>query len=173
MTTGALPTAADEARFWQLIESAWTELGPEPAELRRRLLHRAPDAEGEDRYALDGWLPPFMKRLEAACAGMSSRELTGLDRVLERKMYDIDRSDIHAVTDGSDDGFLYARGYIVAVGQEFYEAVKADPRMAIPDADCEEICYFFGRLHDGRFGAFPETGSGISRGTCSNLAGWQ
>jgi hypothetical protein len=34
--------------------------------------------------------------------------------VLERTLYDIDRADIQAVTDGSDDGFLYARGFVVA-----------------------------------------------------------
>jgi hypothetical protein len=177
MTTDAsgakIPTPADEDRFWQLIESAWTELDPEPAEIRRHLVNRTPDADEESLYALDAWLEKFTERLRAASADLSAAELTDLDRVLERKLYDIDREDIHEFTDGSDDGFLYARGFIVAVGREFYEAVRADPAKAIMDAECEEMCYFFAHLHNDLFGTYPKTGSTISRESHSNPAGWQ
>jgi hypothetical protein len=44
--------------------------------------------------------------------------------------------------------------------------------VAVPDAECEEMCYFFAHLHRERFGEFPETGSGISRESCSNATGW-
>jgi hypothetical protein len=79
---------------------------------------------------------------------------------LERKLYDIDRADIQAVTDGSDDGFLYARGFIVAMGRDFSNAVAANPQMGVPDAECEEMCYFFAHLYRQRFGDFPDIGSG-------------
>jgi hypothetical protein len=177
MTTDAsgarIPTTADEDRFWQLIESAWAELGPEPAAIRQHLVNRTPDQDDESLYALDAWLDKFTERLGAASADLSAVELTELDRVLERKLYDIDREDIHEFTDGSDDGFLYARGFIVAAGREFYEAVKANPAMAIMDAECETMCYFFAHLHNNRFGDYPETGSGISRETQNNQAGWR
>ncbi|MFI1988125.1 DUF4240 domain-containing protein [Actinoplanes sp. NPDC020271] len=168
MTT-ILPTAADEARFWALLESAWAALGDEPNRLRRELLD--PPA-GADRYAIDAWLDRFLEQLATLCADLSPGELTELDRVLERKLYDIDREDIHEVTDGSDDGFLYARGYIVALGQAYYEAVAADPAKAVPDAECETMGYFFGQLHLKRFGDWPELGSGISRESGSNPDGW-
>ncbi len=90
--------------------------------------------------------------------------------MLERKLYDIDRADIQAVTGGSDDGFLYARGFIVAVGRDLYDAVASDPQMAVPDAECEEMYYFYAHLYRERFGEFPETGSGISRESCSNTS---
>ena len=48
---------------------------------------------------------------------LSAKELLAFDRVLERKLYDLDRREVHASTDGSDDGFLYARGFIVAAGK--------------------------------------------------------
>jgi hypothetical protein len=63
-----------------------------------------------DVYAFDPWLAPFLDSLTQLCAGLSSAELTDVDRVLERRLYDIDREDIRALTDGSDDGFLYCRG---------------------------------------------------------------
>ena len=106
------------------------------------------------------------------CRGLPGGELTSLDRVLERKLWEIDRAEIHAVTDGSDDGFLYARGFIVAMGREFYDAVASNPEMGVPYAECEEMCYFFANLHEERFGDFPETGSGISRESGSTLVGW-
>jgi hypothetical protein len=56
--------------------------------------------------------------------------------------------------------------------QDFYRAVAADPAMAVLDADCEEMCYFFAHLHHERFGGFPDTGSGISRETGRNPDGW-
>ncbi|MER7441538.1 DUF4240 domain-containing protein [Micromonospora avicenniae] len=171
-TVGEMPTAADEARLWALIESAWEMLGPEPAALRRALLDRDPDVEDDELYAIDDWLDRFLANLRTLAADLSSPELTDLDRVIERKLYDIDRADIHEVTDGSDDGFLYARGFIVALGKQFYEAVKGDPAVAVLDAECESMCYFFAHLHQERFGSWPETGSGISRGSVSNRAGW-
>ncbi|MFG1953184.1 DUF4240 domain-containing protein [Micromonospora sp. NPDC048830] len=169
---GRLPSAAEEARLWSLLESAWERLGPEPQALRRALAGRDPDADDVDAYAMDDWLDPFLASLRALSADLSSDELTDLDRVVERKLYDLDRADVHEVTDGSDDGFLYCRGHIVALGREFYEAVRANPAVAVLDGECEEMCYFFAHLHDKRFGSWPDTGSGISRESGSNPDGW-
>ncbi|MEV4343772.1 DUF4240 domain-containing protein [Actinoplanes sp. NPDC049596] len=169
---GRVPTAAEEDRFWALIDSAWERLGPEPAALRRALIERDPEDEEFELYALDAWLAGFLEQLTELTAGLSRTELADLDRVLERKLHDIDRADIHEVTDGSDDGFLYARGFIVALGRDFYEAVVATPALAVIDADCEEMCYFFAHLHDTRFGEWPPNDSGISRATGTNPTGW-
>jgi hypothetical protein len=161
-----ITNAADEARFWALVESAWAACGPGTASDRRALVEREPgtDADLETEQ--------FLAELSRLCEGLSSAELTDLDRVVERKLYDLDREEIHEHTDGSDDGFLYCRGFIVAAGQQFYEAVLADPAMAVMDAECEEMCYFFAHLHNKRFGSWPETGSGISRESGTNPDGW-
>ncbi|WFE61964.1 DUF4240 domain-containing protein [Micromonospora sp. WMMD714] len=171
-TANRLPTAEEEARFWDLVEAAWERLGPEAAALRRALLTRDPAADDDSASALDTWRDAFLDQLGQLCADLSSPDLTDLDRVVERKLYDIDRADVHAVIDGSDDGFLYGRGHVVALGREFYEAVRADPTRAVPDGDFQGICYFFAHLHDQRFGDWPRTGSGISRESFSNPAGW-
>ncbi|WP_245666724.1 DUF4240 domain-containing protein [Actinomadura latina] len=166
----------DEERFWNLIETAWAPLGAEAGAARRALATRDLD---EDAYELPAFavvgkaLDEFIGNLRRLARDLPAETLTDLDRVLERKLHDIDRSDVHAVTDGSDDGFLYARGFIVALGRDFYTAVAADPRTAILDADCEEMCYLFAHLYRERFGAFPDTGSGITRESCSNPAGWR
>ena len=108
----------------------------------------------------------LQKRLNS----LSAEELLAFDRILERKLYDIDRADIHEYTDGSDDGFLYCRGFIVAIGREYYEAVRANPSVAICDAECEEMCYLSWNLYRKKFGEMPR--SGISRESNSNTEGW-
>lgn len=171
------PTVGDEERFWGLVEEAWAPLGAEVDQARRALGHRKPGFS-EDLYGkppltvVEAALEGFLSNLGSLGEGLSAEELTDLDRVVERKLYDIDRVDIQAVTDGSDDGFLYARGFVVALGRDFYAAVAADPKKAVPDAECEEMCYFFAHLHRERYRAFPDTGSGISRESCSNPIGW-
>jgi hypothetical protein len=167
----------DEDRFWTLVEAAWAPLGPEAGLARQALARRTPDPDA-DLYEdpalilVQDLLGRFLDNLTDLSEELTADELVSLDRVVERKLYDIDRADVQAVTDGSDDGFLYARGFIVALGREFYDAVVRDPEMAVIDGDCEEMCYFFAHLHDKRFGSFPDTGSGISRESCSNPAGW-
>jgi hypothetical protein len=168
---GLLPAPEHEQRFWALLESAWSRLGPEANQARRALVTRAPGSD-PDLTTIDRSLDTMLAGLTDDCAGFSGDELIDLDRVVERKLYDIDREDVQAVTDGSDDGFLYARGFIVALGRDFYQAVARDPEMAVMDAECEDMCYFFAHLHHARFGDFPRTGSGISRESCSNPAGW-
>ncbi len=154
-------TPEDNARFWNLIASAWAATGTEPSAVLR-------STEGGLQNRLDA----FLAQLSALSTDFTSEELTALDRVAERALYDIDRAEIQAITDGSDDGFLYARGFIVAMGRDYYDAVNSDPEAATTDAECERMCYFFAHLHNERFGGFPTTGSGISRETASNPAGW-
>ena len=89
---------------------------------------------------------------------MPAGELVAPDRVVERKLWEIDRAGVHAVIGGSDDGFLCARGFTVAMGREFHNCVAGDPRMGAPWAECEGMCYFFAHLHHERFGAFPVPG---------------
>jgi Protein of unknown function (DUF4240) len=166
-----LPSAEDEARFWARVEAAWAQCSAEANRARRALATRAP-GPGTHLSVVEGALPVFLGTLTDHCRELPGGELTSLDRVLERKLYDIDRADIQAVTDGSDDGFLYARGFIVAMGRDFHDAVASDPEAAVLDAECEEMCYFFAALYRERFGKYPETGSGISRESCSNTTGW-
>jgi len=171
---GRVPTATEEARFWGLVESAWAACGLESGRVRQGLVARDPAADDDtgDLYVLDGWLDQFLTQLRGLCDGLSSAGLTDLDRVVERKLYDLDRREIHEHTDGSDDGFLYCRGFIIAVGHDFYDAVDGNPAMAVMDAECEAMCYFFAHLHEERFGDFPKTNSGISRESHGNPDGW-
>lgn len=166
------PSTANEARFWALLEAAWERQGPAVNQVRRALAVRPSGSDADIPLVEDG-LEGFLGALADLSRELPTEELISLDRVAERKLYDIDRADIQRVTDGSDDGFLYARGFIVAMGHDFYQAVAGDPGMAVLNAECEQMCYFFAHLYRKRLGQFPQTGSGISRESCANRAGWR
>lgn len=83
----------------------------------------------------------------------------------------MDRAEVQEHTDGSDDGFLYARGFIVAAGRAYYDAVNADPSVAVMDLECEEMCYLSWHLYLDKYGEIPA--SGFSRESFNNTAGWR
>ena len=157
----------DENRFWSMIEGAWNAIGGY-VDVREQL------AEGGDSenlaYSLDDALGLFIAAPRTELAKLPADELLAFDRILERKLYHIDRADIHQRTDGSDDGFLYCRGFIVALGRRYYEAVRDNAELAVVDAECEQMCYISWHLYHEQFGEMAP--SGISRETCSNFEGW-
>jgi len=84
--------------------------------------------------------------LEAALSLKAESELFAFEEVLSKKLHSIDGeefADNAGDSGGSDDGFLYARCYVVAKGREFYEAVKADPRRMPKSIEqwCEALLY--------------------------------
>ena len=154
------------------MEAAWAPLAAEVNQVRHTLAARTLGAPVNDLPVLLDAREAFLDSLTSRCQELTAGELTALDRVVERKLYDIDSAGLHAVTGGSDDGFLYARGFVVAMGRRYYYAVAADVQMAVSWAELEEICYFFAHLHHKRYGSFLGTGTGISRESGSNPAGW-
>jgi hypothetical protein len=158
----------NENRFWALIESAWQCVGGKSIERQRLATHSLLEEEAE---SLQESLEEVIPTLEESLGQLSAEDLLAFDRILEQKLYDIDRKEIQAYTDGSDDGFLYARGFIVAVGKAYYDAVNENPQIALMDLECEEMCYLPLHLYQDRFGDVPS--SSISRETCSNTKGWQ
>ena len=131
----------DEACLWSLLEAAWIRPGPGVARARQALVVRSAGSPA-DTAVITGALPDFLDALRGLCRELSAGELVALDRVVERKLWEIDRADLHAVIGGSDDGFLCARGFTVAMGREFHRRVADDPRMGAPWAECGENVLF-------------------------------
>lgn len=157
----------DEKQFWSMIEESWQTVGGK-AKPRQKLAEGKLSAAKADELMED--LEEVIPALQKSLGTLSRKDLLAFDRILERKLYDIDREEIHEHTDGSDDGFLYARGFIVAIGQGYYDAVNAQPAVAMMDLECEEMCYLSFHVYSEKYGEMPL--SDISRETASNEAGW-
>src|SRR5262249_29693965 len=155
----------DEARFWSLIERA-SPTTHEATVLRQMAFSGELD-DSDERYAVQKQL---FDNLTTALDQLDADDLLTFDRILERKLYDIDRADIHEYTDGSDDGFLYCRGFIVSMGRDYYETVQTDPARAVMDVEFEELCYHSYWLYEQKYGPMPP--SEISRETGSNPKQW-
>ena len=157
----------NETQFWAIIESAWHVVGL-MLETRQNLTlgTHSPENVEELLIALESVIPAIRKQLNL----LSREDLLAFDRILERNLYALDRADIQEQTDGSDDGFLYARGLIVAMGKAYYDAVNTTPSLALMDMECEEICYLSQEVYKESFGTLPP--SEISRESYSNRAGW-
>lgn len=154
--------------FWEMIETAWNEAGSFAKE-RHEIAGSSYSDESLDQVT--GALDEVIFALRSQLENLNNEELLAFDRILERKLYEIDRSEIQEFTDGSDDGFLYARGFIVALGKEYYDAVNANPSKAIMDAECEDLCYLSFHLYEEFFGEMPK--SDITRESASNPIGWK
>lgn len=164
----------NEERFWQIIDTAWAS-GSELKTFQDQVLATLESSDAKEAFEeldVDAPLLPdeLTKNVRSQLDELSQDDLLAFDRILERKLYDIDREDVHEHTDGSDDGFLYCRGFIVAMGQRYYDAVNAEPSNAMFDWECEEINYISCFLYEEKFGEMPR--SEISRETGTNPDGW-
>jgi hypothetical protein len=154
--------------FWSIIESAWEAVGGK-VEDRRTLAEGRLSEEKVERLCAS--LGKVIAALYEQLDQLSAEDLLAFDRILEQKLYDIDRRDVQEYTGGSHDEFLDARGFVVAAGKRYYEAVNANPATAVSGLECQEICYLSWVLYQEKFAIIPD--GGISRETGSNHAGWE
>jgi hypothetical protein len=166
-TSGTRRASPHEAVLWEAIERAWAALGAPSNRVRLALRY----GEAVDTNLVDRILKRLMQKLRQHLESLDSKALAVFDQVLDRKLYELDRRDVHSRVGGSNDGFLYARCFVVAMGYDYYEAVL-HPVVVPPFADCEALCYLSTDEHEQRFG-IPPPPSGISRETRSNAAGWR
>jgi hypothetical protein len=91
---------------------------------------------------------------------------------MERKLFQIDRKDIQAYTDGSDDGFLYCRCFIVGMGKAYYEMIEENPSKATCDAEAEIVGFIGYIVYQELFDEEFERYTVHNIESCSNAEGW-
>lgn len=167
-----------DTAFWQLIEDAWLCF-EKSNEVRKTIVNSGVTSAllVELNKVLGNMIMP---RITEVLQSLSKLDLLAFDQTLERKLYDIDREEVHEYIEGSDDGFLYARGFVVALGKDFYNQINTKPYLATQDQfswydlnlGCPEICFIAQRLFQEKYNeTIPETD--ISRESYSNEAGWE
>lgn len=159
-----------EERFWDIIEQSWGNVTPEVQQARQNLLHSAVsnfDAQNLHRALKESVVLVYEEQID----DLRKPQLIEFDRILERKLFDIDREDIHKKHGGPVERFLFARSFIVLAGKDYYYAVKDDPSKVVPQLEAEEMSrsakLYYYHKHDEEM---PRTD--ISIETFSNKGGW-
>lgn len=146
----------DRARFWSVIA----------------LVDRSALRNGDEEAAV--------RRVTEKLATLPEAEIAGFAEQLAQVLYDLDGqmfADHAGESGGSGDGFLYARCFVVASGEAYYQRVRAEPA-AMPrslDEWCESLLYVaasaWAQQTGGEAEDWPHTTS-VSYETGSNKASW-
>ncbi len=132
------------------------------------LLKLANARAGDSPKAVD----PLVESL-SSCSKANIREF---DEMLAEELYRLDRRDLaaHAGDVGkSNDGFLYARCFVVSKGRATVESVLADPSKMPKDRTFESLLYAATRAYSRRTGHETEWSTHFSSETGSNSRGWR
>jgi len=158
-----------EQKFWEIIELSWAD----SPKLERQ---RAKALKSNDEEILE----ELSGELEGTILGNYNKRLLALDKddltkfihILEERLYNIDREEIQEHTDGSDDGFLYCRCFILGMGQQYYSMVDKDPSKATMDLEAEIFGFSAYEQYEEKFGEEFDRYSIHSIESCSNEKGW-
>ncbi|RYY11345.1 MAG: DUF4240 domain-containing protein [Chitinophagaceae bacterium] len=159
----------DLEKFWDLIEGSWQDA--EDANKKRLSAIKTND-QGDLEALADEIEDNVLTTYEDRLYELEKNELTGFIHILEERLYNIDRAEIHEYTDGSDDGFLYVRCYIVAMGRAYYDMIDKDPKKATPDVEAEGFGFTAYSVYADRFDEDFRRGSKHNIETGSNAKGW-
>ena len=158
-----------EQFFWEIIELSWTD-STDLYKLRAfALKHNDEEILNELSVRIeDTILENYKNRLFA----LNKVELTKFIHILEERLYNIDREDIQEYTDGSEDGFLYARCFILAMGQQYYTLVDNFPSKATMNLEAELFGFSAYGIFEEKFGEEFVRNSICNTESCSNQKGW-
>jgi hypothetical protein len=145
----------NEDRFWQLID----------------MIERAQIGEARDDEAA---LRPLLEAL----SNETEDDIRAFEDQLARALYRLDGKKLAneaGESGGSDDGFLYARCWVVAQGRERYQAVIADPSRMPKTVDewFEPLLYVAAEAWQEKTGEEWDHEPAVSWETGSNGEAWK
>lgn len=156
--------------FWDIIELSWQDSSKLNEQRMQALKSNDEELLSELSMELEGEiLEHYNKRLRQ----LDKEELTSFIHHFEERMYHIDRQEIQEYTDGSDDGFMYTRFFIVGMGREYYEMVDRDPSKATMDVEAEWFGFSAYDVYEEKFEEEFDRYRYYNIGTASNRAMWQ
>lgn len=160
----------NEQAFWGIIESSWAD-SPELYNLRTKALETNEEAVLEDLSR--GIEEEIVQNYREKLLLLGKEEFTNFIHILEEKLFAIDRKEIQEYTDGSDDGFLYCRCFILAMGESYYNAVNTNPSKATMDLEAETFGFLAYKIYEEKFAEEFDRYSIHNIESCSNIGGWK
>lgn len=159
-----------EQEFWQIIELSWQD-SPDLNKKRAKALETNDDELLTDLS--EGIYETITENCKKHLLKLDRNELTAFIRFSEEKLYKIDREEIHEFTDGSDDGFLYCRCFILGMGEHYYNMIDKEPAKATMDLEAEAFGFVGYEVFEEKFGEEFERNTVYCIESCSNEKGWE
>jgi hypothetical protein len=160
----------DERFMWQMIELAWTKAEASHAEKQAGSLRETILGGGIEDY--DVAMRPFCWALDDLLTETVTKDgLLSFAQSFETQLFALDREDLCAHIGLGDDGFLDARGFIIAMGEAYFRRVTRAPRTALARASVEQAYMAVIRAYETR-NREPYPRFGIRVTTGSNLDAW-
>nr|WP_295871593.1 DUF4240 domain-containing protein [uncultured Chitinophaga sp.] len=159
----------NEANFWQLIETAWSSSPELNAARRLALRTNDPFLLESLSYELTDVIGECLRQLLET---LDKPALTAFILLMEEKLYHIDRHEVQQYTDGSDDGFLYCRCFIVGMGEAYYNGIDSNPALATMDVEAESIGFIGYEVYLEKFNESFSRNSQYCIESGSNKKGW-
>jgi hypothetical protein len=152
MTEPEYPPRVDESTFWRLISL-----------VDRDLLATDEDAAVNPVTAELSTLPP--------------PEILAFEEHLAQRLYSLDGrryAEEAGESSGSDDGFLYARCFVVAQGEAHFRRVVTEPALMPKSSDewCEALLTVARDAYERATGESADFETSVSYETGSNKAEW-
>ncbi|WP_425628802.1 DUF4240 domain-containing protein [Cellulophaga lytica] len=157
----------EEEQFWKIIEQSWED-SPQIKKLRDEAKDNEASLEQLSYKLEEDITENYIKRLSK----LGKDELTEFIHFLEERIYHIDRKEIHTYTDGSDDGFLYCRCFILGMGKDYYNSIDNNPSKAKFDLEAEGFGFSAYQVYEELFNEEFDRYSSHSMESCSNSNGW-
>ena len=158
-----------QQKFWEIIEASWAA--------SPNLYSKRVDALKTNEEELLQELSEELEKIILAnyknqLMVLDKPELTKFIHILEERLYNIDREEIHEYTDGSDDGFLYCRCFILGMGAQYYNMIDEDPSKATMDLWAESFGFSPYVIYQEKFGDEFSRNSIHCIESCSNKDSW-
>ncbi|MEK7725235.1 MAG: DUF4240 domain-containing protein [Acidobacteriota bacterium] len=158
-----------EQEFWQIIELSWQD-SPYLYKKRTKVL------ETNDEDLLTELSEEVYETITENCKNrlqrLDRKALTAFILLSEEKLYKIDREEIHKFTDGSDDGFLYCRCFILGMGEQYFNMIDKEPAKATIDLEAEAFGFAGYEVFEEKFGEEFERNTVCCIESCSNKEAW-
>jgi Protein of unknown function (DUF4240) len=159
-----------EQEFWKIIELSWKD-SPNADKKRADALETNDEELLEElsEFLTGEILEKYKKRLLL----LDKKEFTEFIHILEERLFNLDREEIHEFTDGSDDGFLYCRCFILGMGERYYKMVDNEPAKATADVEAEDFGFSAYKVYEEKFGEEFDRYSVHCVESGSNQTGWK
>lgn len=159
----------NENKFWELINDTWEKSGKN--EIRLKAIEE--NDEETLRELMEFIWTDLISYYQIELWKLEKQEFISYIHKLEEKLYQIDREEMHKYIGGSDDGFLYGRCFILAMGKEYFEMIDKDPKKAKYSLEAEGFGFEAYILYEKIFKEEFERNTIHCIESCSNEGEWK